>query len=126
MALIKIFEDVFDICSRIKEIDCGYFVVYNTQRKRYEIHHSGLKGSTFCIVCEDGLNGTVITKLRKSRIENIDKIMREMEENNQKLERENQRILQDETNFKLKEMFDYAQKRESDSNFDDGYKTSWV
>lgn len=126
MALIKIFEDVFDICNRIREIDQGYFVVYNTIKERYEVHHKGLQCSTFCIACDNGLNSTVISKLRKSRIENIDKIMREMEENNQKIEQENKRIIQDETSFKLKEMIDFAKKRENDSNFDDSYKTFWV
>lgn len=126
MALIQVFEDVFDISRRVKEINDGYFVVYNTKRERYEVHNKLQKGSTFCITCENGLNYSVITKLRKTRIENIDRIIREIDESNKATEQENSRMINDEATFKLKEMFDYAQKREDDCNFNDSYKTVWV
>ncbi len=126
MALIKIFSDVFDIAQRVKEIDSGYFIVYNTKKHRYEVHNSHQFGSTFCIVCDSGLNSTVITKLRKSKIENIDKILREIDENNAKNEQNVAKKLKNEASFKLKEMFDYAKKRESDSDFSESYKTIWA
>lgn len=126
MALIKIKSDVFDIADRVKEVDSGYFVVYNTVLSRFEVHNRHQKGSTFCIVCDDGLNCKVITKLRKSKIENIDKILREIDENNQKIEQNASKKLKDETSFKLKEMLDYAKKREADSDFNDSYKTIWA
>lgn len=126
MALININSDVFDITNRIKEIDSGYFVVYNTNTRNFEIHNTKQNGSTFCITCDTGLNATVITKLRKSKIENIDKILREIDENNAKYEKESNRIIKDESAFKLKEMMRYANKRESDSDFSDSYITNWV
>lgn len=126
MALIKIFSDVFDITERVKEIDSGYFVVYNTRNHRYEVHNSHQRGSTFCIVCDDGLNCNVITKLRKSKIENIDKLLQEIDEINAKNELNALKKVKDETSFKLKEMIDYAKKREADSDFNDSYKTTWA
>lgn len=126
MALIKILGDVFDIVDRIREIDDGYFVVYNTRSHRYEVHNQKQFSSTFCITCDSGLNSTVIDKLRKSRIENIDRIMREIEENNQKIEEISTKRARDESSFKLKEMYDYAKQREDDCDFLDSYKTTWV
>ena len=126
MALIKISNDVFDIVNRVKEINSGYFIVYNTKKHKYEVHNSNQVGSSFCITCENGLNSTVISKLRKTRIENIDKILKEIDENNAKNEQITKNAMTDETSFKLKEMFDYAKKRESDSDFVDSYKTTWA
>lgn len=126
MALINIMSDVFDIVDRVKEIDEGYFIVYNTSKNRYEVHNKKQFGSTFCITCENGLNSQVITKLRKSKIENIEKILKEIEQNNQKIEENNKKIAHSETSFKLEEMFNYASKRESDCSFDDSYQTSWA
>ena len=34
---IKIESDVFDIVDRIKEIDDGYFIIYDTQKNKFEI-----------------------------------------------------------------------------------------
>ena len=70
VALIKILDDAFSIVKRIKALNRGYFIVYNTTMHRYEVHNS-FQRSTFCITCDTGLNATVITKLRKTKIENI-------------------------------------------------------
>jgi hypothetical protein len=35
---IKIENDLFDICNRIKEIDDGYFIIYDTEKDRFEVH----------------------------------------------------------------------------------------
>ena len=36
---IKIESDVFNIINRIKEIDDGYFIMYNTNSKKFEVHN---------------------------------------------------------------------------------------
>ncbi|MBO5103408.1 MAG: hypothetical protein J6C13_04920 [Clostridia bacterium] len=125
MALIKISHDIFDICDRVKEIDSGYYVVYNTIKNQYEIHNSKQKSNTFCIVCENGLNSRVITKLRKTRVENIEKVLKELEKHNEKLELDAKKAITDETSWKAREMFDYANKREEDCDFLNAYKTTW-
>jgi len=37
--LIRIAHDVFDIADRVKELDEGYYPVFNTETQRYEIRH---------------------------------------------------------------------------------------
>ena len=125
MALIKIKEDVFDIVERVKEIDQGYYIVYNTKKSRYEIHNSKQVPSTFCIVCPNGLDGSVITKLRKTRIENLDKLLKEMDETNAKNEINQKNKLKDEVSWKAKEIFDYAKSKDENLNFSDIYTTKW-
>ena len=126
MALIKIINDVFDISIRIKEIDSGYYAVYNTDKNRYEIHNKHQKSNTFCITCDFGLDSRVIDKLRKTRIENLRKILAEIEKQNEMLENNSKKAITDETNWKVREMFDYAKKREEDSDFKDAYQTKWA
>lgn len=125
MALIKIFQDVFDITNRIKEIDDGYYAVYNTTKSQYEIHNKKQKFNTFCITCDYGLDSRVIDKLRKTRIENLHKILAEMEAQNEMLEKQSKKAITDEASWKVREMFDYANKKEQDCDFNDAYLTKW-
>ncbi len=124
MKYIKIKNDAFNINERIKILNPNYFVVYNTQNHRFEVHNSRQFASTFCITCDSGLNASVLTKLRKTKIENLQKIVDEIDESNQKREDEIKRVALDKAEFKAREMFDYAKARE-DCDFCDAYTTTW-
>ena len=123
---IKINNDVFDICDRLKEIDYNYFIVYNTKKNRFEVHNSAQK-QTFCLVVPfNKLDARLVGYTRKTRRENAEKIIKEIEENNKKLEVECKRQQSDEMSWKLKEMYDYANNKSYDVNFSDAYKTKWA
>lgn len=126
MALIKIKNDAFNICERIKSINPHYYIVFNTKKHKFEVHNSKQYSNSFCITCENGLNYSVIQKLRKTRIENLDKIVKEIELNNQAIERKAKEETLDNAQIKAREMFDYAKNRVDDCNFDDSYTTRWV
>ncbi|MBR4270601.1 MAG: hypothetical protein IKQ31_02875 [Clostridia bacterium] len=122
--LVKIENDAFNIAERIKKINPHYFVVYNTERHVFEVHNSRQYSSSFCITCDLGLNYSVISKLRKTKIENLDKIMREIDENNEQIDAEVKRIERDKATFKAREMFQYA-KQNDDCDYADCYTTRW-
>ena len=123
--LIKIEEDVFDITKRLKEIDESYFVMVNTQKQKFEVHSSAQK-HTYCLtIPHKNLDARTISLTLKTRIENTEKILAEIEENNKKLERENKRQIDDLCDFKAKEIFSYAKKHEN-ANLDNAYKTRWA
>ncbi len=126
MSLIRITNDVFDIANRVRAIDSGYFIVYNTDFDRYEVHNSKQKPSTFCIVCDKGLNATVVQKLHKSKIENLDKLLKEIEKNNEIMEKEQDKAVKDVQQVKLKEMYNYAKSKTEDVDFKNSYQTNWV
>lgn len=126
MALIKIKTDAFNICERIKKIDKNYFVVYNTTKNQYEIHNTMQKSNTFCVVCDKGLNCQVIDKLRKTKIENMQKVISEIEKNNEYLEKEQKRKLMDNATWKAREMFNYAKGKIDNCDFKNSYSTKWV
>ena len=124
MALIKVKNDAFNITERIKKINPYYYVVYNTKKHHFEVHNSKQIPSTFCITCDSGLNYQVLTKLHMTKIENIDKIMRDIDENNAAIENEAKRVEMDKASFKAREIFRYASHNE-DCDLDDCYTTRW-
>ncbi len=123
--LIKIEEDVFDIVKRLKEIDFSYYVVFNTQKKKFEVHSSVQKNSYCLTVPYDILDSRTISLTLKTRRENVEKILAEIEEQNKNLEKENKRQIDDLCEDKAKEIFSYAKKHEN-ANLNDAYTTRWA
>src|SRR5574344_3011753 len=97
MAKIKISCDAFDICNRIKSLDSGYFVVFDTVKKRFEIHNKNQYLDSFSITVEGELDCRVIYKLRKTSRENAMRMLEKIEKSNAKIESEKARKLKDET-----------------------------
>lgn len=123
--LIKILQDVHDILSRLREINGDYFVVYNTGRECFEVHNYGQK-NTYCLtVPYPQLDCRTIDWTLKTRRENLNKLLNEIDENNEKLEKQNQQAVRDLSEWKLKEYYNYAQKFEG-KNIDKAYITKWV
>lgn len=84
---IQIKDDVFDIVKRVKQIDEDYFILYDTTKKIYELHCCNQKES-FCLSLPyDCLDQRTIDKTLATRKQNKDKLLKEIEQNNQKLER---------------------------------------
>ena len=83
---IKICGDVFNISKRIKDIDCGYYIVFNTFKQSYEIHNSKQIGSTFCLTLPfNELDERCLEYILKTQSSNIDEIIEKLEiENNLK------------------------------------------
>ncbi len=85
----EIKNDLFGIARRLAAIDRDYFVVYSYRDSRYEIHNRGNKGNTFCFSCPC-LDERTITRALKTRRERIEELLKETE-------RDNRRILKEET-----------------------------
>ena len=128
MEKIFISHDLFDIVKRLKQIDKKYFILYNKKSQKFEVHYKRSFGTLELVLPFDKLDKRTIDLVLSSRVENKKKILKQMEENNQKLEREKNQKLLDEASFKAKEMMTYAfSKGDTDSiNFDDTYKTKWI
>lgn len=82
---IEIDGDVYFIAERLKEIDFNYFILYNTKKKCYEIHHHG-QSDTYCLtVPYDELDERTIDFVNKTRVENRDRLFAELEKENLKI-----------------------------------------
>lgn len=85
---IEITNDVFDVARRIKEIDDGYFVLFDLATGRFEVHNRRQRPNTLCFVLPyDTLDCRAIDKVRETRVENVKKRLAELDEFNEKLAR---------------------------------------
>lgn len=98
--LINIFTDPFFICQRLKEIDRSYFVMFDLEKKNYQLHSSEQRGNSYCLTFPfDCLDARAVEHARKTRVENEEKIIEEIDRENKRLEK---KLIKDEIN-RLKE-----------------------
>ena len=110
--------NVFWIPERLREIDDGYFVLRNHQTKKFEIHHRGQPHNTYCLtVPYRELDERTLHLVQKTCICNAEKLFAEMEEQNQRMMREQSKI-PDEATEKLKETVTYLGRHSDKENLD--------
>ena len=87
---IKVLFDVYNISKRIKNIEKGYYVVYNTLKQKFEVHSSSQLGSSYCLTLPyDKLDERALKYVRSTMSTNIDEILNKIENDNQILESAN-------------------------------------
>lgn len=87
LRLIK--GDMYDIARRIKEVEEGYFIVFNTRNEKYEVHSTFNKGwNTYCFtVPYDRLDIRTLHLCRETNLAlHGDEILKKMEAENKKIE----------------------------------------
>ena len=121
---IKIEENVFDILERIKEIDEGYFVLFDTSKNCYELHNAN-QPTTYCLTIPyDTLDSRVIELILYSDISNIDSIMQDIDNNNIKIEEDANNEIKSQTDYMVREIYDFCNN--SSKKFDcNSFKASW-
>lgn len=91
--LVEIKNDCYFIDRRLKEIDKSYQIFFNLARGTYEVHSSEQEKNSYCFTIPfDTLDERTIFYARKTRSENRDKIIKEIEENNLKIEKNNEKM----------------------------------
>ena len=80
-------SDTFYICERLKEIDETYFIIYNFSKEKFEVHSYAQK-DTYCLTVPfDVLDERTIDYVLKTRSSNMDNLIKEMDKENEILER---------------------------------------
>lgn len=88
--LILIDNDCYFIAQRLKEIDESYFIVFNLFKRVYEVHSKNQQKNSYCFTIPYlTLDDRTIDFAIKTRKENIDKILKEIDENNNKVYKKN-------------------------------------
>ena len=82
--LREIKADLFDIAKRLKEIDERYVLYRNLKLNRFEIHANG---ALQIVVPFARLDARTLELARSTRMEYVDKLVREMDEHNDRLRR---------------------------------------
>ena len=82
--LLRLESDVFFITERLKEIDQSYEVYYNLETLSFEVHSSLQPHNSYCFkVPYDCLDERTLFYALKTRSENRDLLIKEIEKNNQ-------------------------------------------
>ena len=103
--------DLFDIVGRIKSIDASYFVVRDFKFKRFEVHSNSQKGDTLCLVVPyDRLDARTLSLTVQSRVERIDKLMKEAQKSNEKLLIDENNKLKESANQRFDEALFYGER----------------
>lgn len=85
-------SNVYCIPERLREIDKGYFVLYNSTKEVYEVHNQNNIGSTYCFtVPYSQLDYRTLEYCRQSSIQRADQYKKEIEIENEKREKSNAR-----------------------------------
>jgi len=86
--LINIECDLFDIVNRVKEIDDNYYIVFNKNKEKFEVHYRG-QMPTFCLtVPYDFLDARTVNLVLKTKVENSKKLFEEIDNHNSNLQKQ--------------------------------------
>lgn len=122
-------SNVYKIPERLKEIDRDYFVLYDTEYDRYEVHNSSNKdGGTLCLILPfEYLDTRAVDYVRMTRIENSKRIYEEMKRHNEQLEIEALNRQKDYIDATARDIHRYvAPKNHVDTIPEDAYSTRFV
>ncbi|MBQ9791098.1 MAG: hypothetical protein IJW28_00770 [Clostridia bacterium] len=126
MQKIIINNDLYNISNRIKLIDKDYFIVYNFQNNKFEIHNYKNARNTYSLTIPYSvLDNRTIDYVQKTHISNIDKILNEMENNNQKLLLSSKNKMKDMITYKAQDIYKYALSSTKEFSVNSSYKNKW-
>ena len=98
-----IYADTFYISERLKEIDESYFLVYNFDKEKFEVHSSTQGKDTYCLtVPYDVLDERTLDFVRKTQSARVDELIKEIDRENELAEKNREREAVD----KLKEVIE--------------------
>lgn len=85
--LTPIKDDLFDVAKRLRQIDANYRLYFNKLLGRFEVHNHAQRGNSLAVVVPyDKLDARTITLVRKTRVENAERLLAKMEKANAKAE----------------------------------------
>lgn len=87
-----IHDDVLGIADRLKSIEDGYFILFNTMSGKYEVHSTCNPDSTYCfIVPYDALDVRTVHYCIETLNANKDKLLKKIDDDNAKLQKDRMR-----------------------------------
>lgn len=87
--LILIENDVFDIASRLKGLNENYKIYFNVGTAKYEIHNAVCSPSLQIILPFEQLDIRAIDFAFKTRVENMEEILNDIEQHNRRVDEQN-------------------------------------
>jgi hypothetical protein len=124
---ILVENDCCSVVRDIQNIDKDYFVVFNPNNQKFELHHTKQPDSSYCLTFPfDELDGRAVEHTRRTSATRARTLFEEMKAHNERLEREKNNRLDDEISWKAKEIYTHCIRHGVDGDFDDGaFSTKW-
>lgn len=117
----KIINDFYNISNRIKKIDRLYEIVYNRDKKCFEVYIN----NDFCFKIGEKLNNLALKKAYETHIRRKNAILEQMERENERLKQIEDENVTRKAKFDLKNMIDFASKTGKNENFYNINLTKW-
>lgn len=124
--LIHVESHVTDIPERLKEINPYFITMFNPKTQQFEVHRLDVAGHTLELnIPYTELDERAIRYAVHAR--EVEKVRKEVEENNAKLDREKREAAENVQKCKTRDLFDYCNRHMDKETFDDNaYSTRWV
>ena len=118
---IKLTRDFFNISQRLKKIDREYDLVFDKERKIFEVYI----GKVFCFKIGEKLDNLVLKKAYETHIRNKKILLEKIEKDNMLLEKKEKEQTINKAKFDFKNMIEFASKTGKDENFYNINLTKW-
>lgn len=103
-------NDLFNISNRLKQIDKNYLLVRNKLKKRFELWYNSCVPRLELVFKTNRIDKRMIDFVNSTRIENIDKIIKEMDKTNEKIRLKEIENKKNECFDKMSEVIKYVNK----------------
>ncbi len=122
---IKIESDVFDIVKRVKDIDDGYYIIFNLKSQKYELHNYK-QLNTYCFSYPfANLDCRFLEMIYATNANNIDNIIEEIDKNNIDIERNRQKRMIDYNKYYLSEIYNFSNNSSKEYCEDKVFSSIW-
>ncbi len=78
-------NDLFNIAKRLKKIDKNYLLVRNKEKHRFELWYNSSFMHRELVFKFDKIDARMLDYVNQSRVEFIDKLIKNIDENNEKI-----------------------------------------
>lgn len=124
---IEIKNDLFNVVKRLKNIDKDYFVVFDSKKQKFELHHSGQGRNTYCLTFPyTQLDARAILHTLITSVKNSEKLFFEIEKNNLQIEKGVQDKIVDEADYKFRDIVSYLNKTSKSIDFNNIQNNKWI
>lgn len=78
-------SDCLDVTERLKAIDRDYYIVYDLDKKKFELHNRSQNSGTYCLTFPfDEIDERMVDFALKTKVQNCDLLFEEMERQNER------------------------------------------
>lgn len=122
---IKIESDVFDIVKRIQEIDDGYYILFDLNKQKFEVHNCKQPNSYCFTYPYDNLDLRIFEMIYATSSRFIGKILEDIDNNNANIERNNENKRKDINDYYLREIYNFSNNSSKNYNEEKAFSNVW-